>query len=236
MKTFRSKNKGLPERPYFKDEEIESICLTELQTVKLLPSSPGPIRIDRFIEKRFKVSHQYEDLPDGILGLTVFGENGVESVIVARALDEEGTKVAERRIRSTLAHEAGHGLLHAHLFVLQQSTQPLFGDFSDPAKPKVLCRDVVVSDGKAKPGYDGRWWEFQANCVMGSLLLPRPLVEQVLEPFCVVRGSLGSKTLDHARRSEAAKCLSDVFDTNPIVARLRIDRLYPAVDERQLKL
>jgi hypothetical protein len=236
MKTFRSKSRGFPERPYFTDEEIESICLNELRTVKLFPSSPAPIRIDRFIEKRFSVSHQYEDLADGVLGLTVFGKNGVEAVIVARALDEEGTKVSERRIRSTLAHEAGHGLLHSHLFVLQQSSQRLFGDFSDPVRPKVLCRDVVVSDRKPKSGYDGRWWEFQANCVMSSLLLPRPLVEQVLDPFCVVQGTMGGKALDSARRSEAAKCLSDVFDTNPIVARLRIDWLYPAADAKQLRL
>jgi hypothetical protein len=236
MKTFRSRSGGFSERPYYKDEEIESICLSELQTLNLLPGSPAPIRIDRFIEKRFNVSPEYDDLPDGILGLTVFGKKGVEAVIVARALDAEGTKVSERRILSTLAHEAGHGLLHAHLFVLQQSTQPLFGDFSDPSKPKVLCRDVVISDGKPKSGYDGRWWEFQANSVMGSLLLPRPLVEQALEPFLVVRGTLGAKVLDSSCRTRAAKYLSDAFGTNPIVARIRLDRLYPAADETQLKL
>lgn len=236
MKTFRSRGGGFSERPYYQDEEIESICLSELQSLNLLPGSPAPIRIDRFIEKRFNVSPEYDDLPDGILGLTVFGKKGVEAVIVARALDAEGTQVSEGRIRSTLAHEAGHGLLHAHLFVLQQSTQPLFGDFSDPSKPKILCRDVVISDGKPKSGYDGRWWEFQANCVMGGLLLPRPLVEQALEPFLEVRGTLGAKVLDSSCRIRAARDLSDSFGTNPIVARIRLDRLYPVVDEKQLKL
>jgi hypothetical protein len=236
MKTSRFRARGFPERPYFKDDEIESICLGELQSAKLLPTSPAPIRIDRFIEKRFNVSHQYENLADGILGLTVFGKNGVEAVIVARGLDEEGTKVAERRIRSTLAHEAGHGLLHAHLFVLHENTQPLFGDFSNPANPKVLCRDIAVSENRPRSGYDGRWWEFQANCAMANLLLPRPLLEQVLEPFFVVKGTMGRKTLNSARRSEAARCIADNFDTNPIVARLRIDRLYPIVDEAQMAL
>ena len=236
MRTYRARTGRFQERPYFTDEDIESICLTELQNVHLLPSSPAPIRIDRFIEKRFEVSHQYEDLTDGILGLTVFGKKGVEAVIVARSLDDEGTKVADRRIRSTLAHEAGHGLLHVHLFVSHQDSEPLFGDFSDPSKPKVLCRDVIASDGKPKPGYDGRWWEFQANCVMGCLLLPRILVEQVLQPYFVARGLLGTKTLDPALRTEGGRCVSDVFDTNPIVARLRIDRLYPVRDEKQLSL
>jgi hypothetical protein len=236
LKTSRSKSGLFPERPYYKDEEIESICLTELQGVGLLPQSPEPIRIDRFIDKRFGISHQYDDLPDGVLGLTVFGKKGVEAIIVARSLDEEGTKVAERRIRSTLAHEAGHGLLHVHLFAFHRTGEPLFGDFSDPMKPKVLCRDVTAADTKPRSGYDGRWWEFQANSTMGSLLLPRPLVNQALEPFFVVRGSLGGKGLGSNRRAEAVRCLSETFDTNPIVAKLRIDRLYPATDNNQLSL
>jgi len=236
MKRLRSSGEDFSARPYYKDEEIESICLGELRSLDLLPASPAPVRIDRFIEKRFNVAPEYDDLGEGILGLTVFGNKGVEAVIVARGLDAEGTKVSERRIRSTLAHEAGHGLLHAHLFVLQQKTQPLFGDFTDPSKPKILCRDVFISDSKSKSGYDGRWWEFQANCVMGSLLLPRPLVEQALKIYLVVRGSLGHKVLDSSRRTHAARCLSDVFDINPIVARLRLDRLYPAHDEKQLSL
>ena len=99
MRTYRARTGRFNERAYFKDEDIESICSTELQNVELLPGSPGPIRIDRFIEKRFWLQHQYEDLTDGILGLTVFGKKGVEAVIVARALDDEGTKVADRRIR-----------------------------------------------------------------------------------------------------------------------------------------
>jgi len=236
VRTYHSRSGRFQERPFFKDEDIEAICLSELQNVQLLPSSPAPVRIDRFIEKRFGISHQYEDLTDGVLGLTVFGRNGVEAVIVARALDDDGTKVADRRIRSTLAHEAGHGLLHAQLFGFEQQTQRLFGDFSDPTKPKVLCRDVVPSEAKWKRGYDGRWWEFQANCAMGCLLLPKRLLDQVLQPFLGVQGSFGSRVLSEVRRAEAAKSVSEVFDTNPIVARLRIDRLYPARDGAQLSL
>ena len=236
MRTFRAKTGPFTEQPYYKDEEIESICLDELRSADSLPATPERIRIDRFVEKRFDVTIRYDDLADGVLGLTTFGPKGVQEVIVARALDDEGTKPAERRIRSTLAHEAGHGLLHAHLFVLGQGSQPLFGDFSDPNAPKVLCRDIPGSSGRPRPGYDGRWWEFQANRVMGALLLPRPLVEQALEPFCIVRGSLGARALDLGRREEASRHLADIFDVNPAVARIRIDGLYPPGNEMQLTL
>lgn len=55
------------------------------------PSTPGPIRIDRFIEKRFNVVHSYEDLGEGILGLTKFGPSGVKAIMVARSLEEDGS-------------------------------------------------------------------------------------------------------------------------------------------------
>ena len=61
--------------PYFTPSQIDNMCCDELRGVSLLPSSPEPIRIDRFIEKRFSVSPQYEDLPDGVLGFTRFGRS-----------------------------------------------------------------------------------------------------------------------------------------------------------------
>jgi len=236
MRTYHSTTGPFAERPYYKDEEIETICGDELRAVGLFPATPGPVRIDRFIEKRFEVTPRYEELGESVLGFTVFGAKGVLDVVVAKGLDEEGSRPAERRIRTTLAHEAGHGLLHAHLFLLGRGTRPLFGDFTDPDKPKVLCREVPVTAQFKKTGYDGRWWEFQANRTIGPLLLPRPLVQAALEPLLVPRGSLGSKGLESSRREEAVKTLTDLFNVNPVVARIRLEDFYPEREELQLRL
>ncbi len=236
MRTYRATTGPFAERPYYKDEEIETICGDELRAVGLYPATPGPVRIDRFIEKRFGVTPHYEELGQGVLGFTVFGAKGVQDVVVAKALDEEGGQPAERRIRTTLAHEVGHGLLHAHLFCLNSGIRPLFGDFTDPDKPKALCREVPVTAQFKKPGYDGRWWEFQANRTIGPLLLPRPLVQAALEPVLVARGSLGSKELDPGRREEAVRLLADLFDVNPVVAKIRLEDVYPVGGERQYRL
>jgi hypothetical protein len=236
MKTYRTTSGPFSERPYYTDAEIETICEDELRAAGLYPVAPSPVRIDRFIEKRFGVTPRYEELGDGILGFTVFGARGVQDVVVAKALDEEGTLPADRRIRTTLAHEAGHGLLHAHLFGMTGRTRPLFGDFTDPDKPKILCRDVPVTRHFKKPGYDGRWWEFQANRTIGPLLLPRPLAQHALEPFLLAVGSLGSKELDPSRREQAVQALADQFKVNPVVARIRLQDLYPERDEHQLSL
>lgn len=237
MKTYRAKSGPFVEQPFYEPAEIESICLDELEKLNLYPAIPGPIRIDRFVEKRFSVLPTYEDLPIGLSGFTRFGAKGVEEIVVAKALDDEGTHSAERRLRTTLAHEGGHGLLHAHLFVLGNRPDSLFGDGLAKDAPKILCRDGGVASvdttGK-KPPY--RWWEFQANLAMGALLLPKPLVAKALEPLFTLQGTFKTLILLSERREDAVRLLADIFDVNPIVARIRLEALYPSRADRQLTI
>ncbi len=239
MKTYRTTTGPLGEKPFFRPEEIERICRDELERCDLYPSEPAPIRIDRFVEKRFKVRPSYEQLPPGVLGFTLFGPNGVEEIVVARALDEEDTQPAERRLRTTLAHESGHGLLHAHLFALGARPESLFSDGNVADGPKILCRDdgvsgVGIGTKPRKPRY--RWWEFQANLAMSTLLLPKSLVEQGLQSLLTRRGTMATRTLKSERRTQAVRLLSDTFDVNSVVARIRLGELYPLGSDQQLTL
>jgi len=212
------------EKPYYSLETIEQMCWDELHNAGLYPEMPSAIRIDRFVEKRFSVSIAYDDLPKGLLGFTEFGLKGVVAVVVSKTLDD-GYLSSERRIRTTLAHEAGHGLLHTHLLVLGAETRSMFEGAVDDQQ-RLLCRE----DGSynRKPGeYDGKWWEHQANLAMSSLLLPRGLVDRALEPMLMSSGSLGVKAVANDRRNEAVNTLARVFDVNPVVARIRLDALYP---------
>lgn len=218
MKSFKSKNGPFAERPFFDEAEIERLCVLELRAQKLYPESPEPVRIDRFIEKRFGVTPTYFDLPEGILGFTQFDENGVKEVVISRSLDEEGTDASHRRVRSTLAHESGHGLLHAQLFVLRETEQLFDGEVVDS---KVLCRDVQ-GEAKLERKYDGRWWEYQANLMIPSLLMPRTLTSKAVSIYLESDGI----TLNGGR-AEAVRNLSHVFDVNPAVVRLRLEKLYP---------
>jgi hypothetical protein len=233
MRNIRTKSGPFSERPHFKLREIEKICADALKEVDLYPSTPQPVRVDRFIEKKFKVKVEYEDLPEGVLGFTKFGPRGVEAVVIAVALDRADDRVAERRLRATFAHEGGHGLLHAHLFQLGEKPPCLF-EGSDRT-PRILCRDVPDAP-RAKPSYDGRWWEFQANKAIGGLLMPRPLVLAALAQFCVEAGLLGQRVLPPEKRERAARELSDVFDVNPAVARLRLEDVFPMKDDTQMLL
>src|SRR6266699_3361856 len=125
-----------PFQLYFEDlAEIDEICLEALKTQSLLPSRPAPIRIERFVEKEFKTALRYEDLGPDNLGCTIFNSSGaVEAILVSRSLEEQNTTPARRRVRSTVAHEAGHGLLHGSLFV--EDNFPNLGD----NQRRILCR------------------------------------------------------------------------------------------------
>lgn len=224
MKPFRA---GLSSKqPYFTPSQIDQICNDELRKEGLFPSSPEPIRIDRFIEKRFRISPQYEELPAGVLGFTRFGQNDVKAIVISAALDAEGGKVAQRRVRTTLAHEAGHGLLHAHLFALDEIPLHLF-DKDSHSGDQILCRDVQGDEQKVHR-YDGRWWEFQANRAMGGLLCPRSLMQEAMNPFLVPSGRLGVEVLSETQREASVRALAEIFDVNHVVARIRINELFPA--------
>lgn len=224
MKTIRTNIGPFQERPHFEPGEIDRTCVEQLRKVGLYPSSPEPIRIDRFIEKRFGVVPSYDDLPDGVLGYTEFGKGGVKAIVVSRTLGEDTGQPAERRLRSTMAHEAGHGFLHGYLFALNEPAPNLFSKEACQAR-QILCREVL-GEQQQKTGPKSNWSEYQANRAIGGLLLPRGLVAAALKPYMVSTGTLGGLILDPARVSEAITLLSETFDVNPIVARYRIDDLY----------
>ncbi|HET9604866.1 MAG TPA: hypothetical protein VFO96_11300 [Gemmatimonadales bacterium] len=220
MRHVRGRRGPFPERPYYTEEEIERTCTAALRDADLYPGVPAPIRIDRFVEKRFGVTISYDDLGPGVLGFSRFGKSGVQQVVVSRTLDEEGTVVSERRVRSTLAHEAGHGLLHAHLFFLTGQSG-LFPE-GQATQPRVLCRDERAS---ASQSHSGDWWEWQANRAIGALLLPVGLTRRVLEEFTVPDGGLGIPVLPDTEREACVQRLAEVFDVNPVVARYRLTEL-----------
>ena len=166
MKEYRTKEGPFPLRLVYEPKEIDDICIEALRAAKLLPTDPEPIKIDLFLEKYFQVVVDYNDIGPGIMGSTVFNSKGaVTGFTVAPWIEEDGTETADRRVRSTLAHEGGHGLLHPKLFIAEQ-TGDLFGRQNPgPERPRnFMCRSSDIGAVKElQPKYDGQWWEWQAT-------------------------------------------------------------------------
>ena len=207
---------------YFEQEEIQDVCETALKSVGLYPDTPSPIRIERFLEKKFGLSPEYEDLPEGVLGLTKFGPRGPVKVILSISLSDTEDKTSDRRIATTIAHEAGHILFHAELF------QSHFKKYSEDERA-VLCRDLPGTSDRTL--YSGRWWEHQANKAIGALLIPFGLLEQTVAPFLEATKKGNSKPqmpcLGPKHRQAAILRLSEIFDVNPVVAKIRLSETFP---------
>ena len=126
-----------------------------------------------------------------------------------------------------MAHEAGHALLHPILFMDSERSFKTAG--VDSESRRILCKRSDI-DPSAKRKYDGRWWEWQANYAIGAFLLPIPLMLEAIEERVrptPVSGTLRLKEED-GNREDAIRELSEIFDVNPIVAKIRLEKIFPA--------
>lgn len=126
-----------------------------------------PVPAEEIIECHFGLSLGFDDLrtsfaDSGILGATWIAD---KKVLIDQSLDPTTNPRIEGRYRFTVAHEAGHWVLHRHQLVETRGT-PLFD--GTPA-PSVICR----STGN-KPQI-----ERQADYFAGYLLMPEELVRRV---------------------------------------------------------
>lgn len=231
MRTRRSTSSPFGTVLYLKRDEIDEMCETALREAKFLPDKPAAIEIDQFIETYFKCHLDFgTDLGADVMGFTFFSPKGAPMVVgVAPALCD-GDKVNDRRVRTTLAHEGGHCLMHPILFMPDIDNSSLFGTNVDVQNRRILCRK---QDFESRSGYDGRWWEVQANCAIGGFLLPKRLFRSACENYLEPVGSLGLKEIPAAKREIAARELAEIFDVNPKVIAIRLDNLFPAVSRQQ---
>jgi len=229
MRQFPAKDGPFPFRLHFEPKEMDDMCLQALKQSKFLPEAPGRVRIDAFIEKHFSCSIEYEDLGHEILGCTEFTAKGqVRRVVVTNALAENiDDTVARRRLNATFAHEAGHALFHAGLFIASGEQRQFGTENVDFKNFRILCRDSDF--GVTGSGHRGpvRWWEYQANCAIGGFLMPRQLVISALQPLLKTAPITQTQRLDATDRETAARLLAETFDVNPAAARIRVSGLFP---------
>lgn len=223
MKTRPDRGSPWGVRVFFEDREFESMMM-ELSLRSDLPVFvPGAgVDVDRVLLKGFGLEADFVPLPRGILGRTLFTKKGVAKIEIDRELAEEAEtdQLARRRLRTTLAHEAGHVACHQQLFLGDTETLSLFGNASAKERPAILCRE-------AAPGsYQGEWWEFQANKCMAALLLPK---FQFVPHLHAALGAAGVVSFAQALKSgqdEAViRSLANTFDVSWQAVLLRLQDL-----------
>jgi Zn-dependent peptidase ImmA (M78 family) len=222
--------------PMHCEGELEEMVARALMKHRgVLPAEPGPISIDRLIEEMFGFNETYEDLGPGILGEIRFGiEDRPLGIRIARRLgdiDPANPSIDHER-RLTLSHECGHGLAHSKLFAdkLRRERDPRFKQFRTE-ETRIVCHERDINSGTARPAVRSSsddWLEWEANYLMGALLLPRDLVLSFVRPWLTGRvDGIAPRRLPAGRRSFAIAATATAFQVGEEIAARRLSTLVP---------
>jgi hypothetical protein len=231
-------------RSFIPTKRIESQCIDALCQHNLLPKEPGPVRVDRLLEKKWGIVENYITLPHGVLGAAGFDRRGLRQVAISDEFDGSADITTERRGRATIAHELGHGLLHEELWqeYFEAAAQPdLFGaSATAPVEGSLvqMCRDATINAINFENSYF-QWWEFQANLAMGFLLVPTLLLKMALERYrkgfmegCAMDGFNSDVLMN---QSHVIADLADIFNVSKSLLRCRLKGL-PGLEDYRISV
>lgn len=166
---------------YIPEARILRLANDKLVSLGLMPSSPGPVPIERYCDIRWGAPEDYIDLPPGVLGRAKFSETGLAVIEISRELSEDTTRIGNIRTRSTLAHEIGHGELHAEKYAEKIRHNNLQGDFFKVSGASLGQVEIACREDQIFRFNKDEWWEIQANKFMAAVLMPKHLLRQVFD-------------------------------------------------------
>lgn len=218
------------QKVWYEPEEIEMIAEDELRKAGLLKFDPATgIDIDRFAESHLKAAIDFSDLPKGVLGCYQFFRSGPPKITISAALAGLTDSISKLRVRTTLAHECGHALLHGPIFAMNtapDTQNDLFpkSPASTTSESRILCRDVA--EPSRQPERKGDWWEVQANKAMAALLMPKTIFRDQAQKF-VEQFSLNVQdvALRESNRRTLSLHMQPVFHVSKEAITYRLDAL-----------
>jgi hypothetical protein len=226
MRQYRGPNGE--DRIWFEPSEIEKIMEAELRKAALMPTDEAPVvKLETFVERHVKaVLDQYADLDPTVLGVTEFFEGrqpriSLNKDLTGSALDEdESPPGVLGRWRATLAHEAGHVLLHRSLFEFAVGNMNLFDrNQAQVAGSRQLHR--CLKRDVAHDGSGADWREVQANQAMAALLMPKSFFKKFARHHV---GQLypGKDVIPAGGEDRTAKVLAPLLQVSKQAARIRL--------------
>ena len=231
MKEYRSATGE--RRLWFEEDEIEWIMEDELRKAGLFPCPADPVvDLESLLEIHLGVKLDvHAVLDDDELGVTEFlgGRKPLVSInkdLTFRAETEDAPSGILGRWRATMAHEAGHVVLHRGLVEVPFEQGSFFAETAKEQGTSLfrcLKRDVSFKRGN----YD--WKEVQANRGMAALLMPakvfRELVLDVLkadksDDLCLRVPETGSTEFSNLLLDLSKRC-----EVSQEAARIRLESL-----------
>jgi len=202
VRWLRDATGRFPRRPHYETEELESVCvdlrreLRGMREPRTEALSTDDLSV--LIEHHAADLDLYADLPAEFDGVTEFAKDNRPHVRIAARLSSQAR--FEHRLRTTLAHELAHVVLHNFIWWFDP------GVTFDPQalSPRCALRTRSVD-----------WMEWQANYCAGALLVPADKPDTTTEPLW--ERSSGGRTLIRATQQR--------FDVSAQVATIRLRQL-----------
>ena len=231
MKEYRSSTGE--RRLWFEENEIEWMMEDELRKAGLFPClADSVVDLESLLEIQFGVKLDlHAVLDDDVLGVTHFlsGKKPLVSInkdLTSQAETGEAPSGIFGRWRATMAHEAGHVVLHRGLVEEPYEQGSFFSEITKESTSSLLrClkRDVSFRRGD----YD--WKEVQANRGMAALLMPaRVFRELTLDIFKANNFEGLSEWLPETSSAEFSNLLRELSrrcEVSQEAARIRLESL-----------
>jgi hypothetical protein len=206
---------------YYLRDYLEELCertvsefCTETYGQELAPL-PTDV-LTQLLERDTSVLNLYATLDDGINGMTtMFGSERLPRVDIAAELSRQWFR--ENRLRTTLAHEYAHVLLHAPLWRAQCKT----GGQEGETLIAQACRRETVEDNA--PRSDRIEW--QAGYICGALLMPQRRVDRLVGRFRSTRSFAPVLLAGSADAEELVERVTIGFRVSRLAARVRLGQL-----------
>jgi Zn-dependent peptidase ImmA (M78 family) len=228
-------------RPYYSTNCMEEMSAEALAKAGIADDEPSEIPIEDVLEDCMGIAAEYSPLPADVMGCATFYPEGLAMVEIHENLSATGDDLTlDRRRRATIAHELGHGLAHTHLYVQRFAFDREQADY-DPSllqRAHIACRTSDIREVGNKPagGSSYSWIEWQANYLMGALIVPRRALLRHLEVWTGPQNGVCSPRLPASARAEAQESVAETFHVSRQLAGIRLDGLFPEQTDDQLDL
>jgi hypothetical protein len=203
MRWVRDATGRFPRRPHYDPPELDQLCDDVLGGLVRRPLATDALTV--LIERRAADLDLYADLPDDIEAVTEFVPGDRPRVGINRRLTER--KRGEHRLRTTLAHELGHVVLHDFIWWFDQ--EALSVERARELSPRCHRRRTL---GTAD------WMEWQAGYASGAFLMSGSALKELLhEPEAVWIRSAAAR--------QRIELVQHAFDVSREAARVRLQVL-----------
>ena len=206
---------------FYSREYLEELCertLTEFcmetygQELTPLPTDV----LTQLLERHTSILNLYAELDDGINGVTtMFGSERLPRVDIAAELSRQWFR--ENRLRTTLAHELAHILLHSPLWRAQCMAAGQKGE----TLIAQACRREAVEDNA--PRSDRIEW--QAGYICGALLMPKRRIDLLGARFLSTQPGSPVLVACSADAAELVERVTIGFRVSRLAARVRLGQL-----------